>query len=351
MSRSTPSTTSPEVNDNFVAGIDAGGTKVLIVDSISSNLHRFTAPNYPDLNAVLEEYFQKAKSRPRRVVIAMAGPRDDETGDVRPTNIDWPIFSPSEAARRFPGTEFITMHDLAGAAAGALHVSSINLRELKAGKAKNGGPVIAVAISTGVGVCVAIWDAPTKRRIFFSGEPGHVGFQPYTEAERRHLAHLFTKYDHPSVELAISGKFGVESWLEHSPELKSAPKLKAALDRALADDRPAGAVLLEFATEGASADQDAAHSILNNMGALVGNVLADYALTFRSTGGIYLTGSMALGLSEYWAEHTDFAKAFVRHGTPEHAPWKKELLGDIPIQLLVDPHITAIGALSLAKDS
>jgi glucokinase len=180
---------------------------------------------------------------------------------------------------------------------------------------------------------------------------GHIGFQPYTEPERRHLAHIYKKYDHPSIELAINGKHGVEAWLEHSPELQTAAKLSRALDRARASGRPAGAALLEFAAEGTGADRNAARAILGHMGALVGNVLADFALAYKSTGGVYLTGSVSLGLAEYWAEHTGFAKAFMRHGTADHAPWLEPMLKGIPIYLITNPDIAAAGALALAKES
>lgn len=339
------------VHDDFLAGIDAGGTKVNIVDTVSSNIHHFPAPDYPNLDRVLEEYFLRVGSRPRKVVIAIGGLRDDETGNVQVTNVNWPIFSPGEASQRFPGTSFETVHDLAGTASGALHASSVDLHALKTGTARNNGPIIAVTIGTGVGVCAVIRDPKTNGQIFFSGEPGHVGFQPYTEAERRHLAHLYKKFEHPSVELAINGKHGVVAWVEHSPEIQKAGELKQALDRANVAGRPPGAVLLEFATEGSGVDREAAHAVLNNMGSLVGNVLADFALSFRSTGGIYMTGSVSLGLSEYWAEHTGFTKAFIRRGTPDHAAWLENMLLDIPIYLLTDSYVSAKGALALAKET
>ncbi len=339
-----------EVNDKFVAGMDAGGTKVSILDTISSNLHRFPAPKYTDMYAVLEDYFKSVQARPRKVVIAIGGLRDDETGDVQVTNVDWPIFSPGEAERRYPGTKFETVHDLAGTAAGAIYASSMNLKQLKVGEAKANGPIIAVTIGTGVGICTVITDPKTKQRIFFSGEGGHIGFQPYNDAEWRHLAHLYKKHDHPSIELAINGKHGMNAWVEHSPELQSAPELKASLDRAVDEDRPIGAVLVEFATEGSGKNMQAAHDILNNMGTLVGNVLADYALAYRSTGGIYLTGSVSLGLAEYWAENTGLVKAFSRRGTPDHASWMEGMLHDVPIYLLTDPHVSAAGAMALAKE-
>src|SRR5262249_19306590 len=118
------------VKPGLVAGIDAGGTKVHILDTDSTNLHRFPAADYPDLCSLLEAYFVKIQARPERIAIAMAGPRNDETGDVHPTNIDWPVFSPAEAAERFPGTEIHTMHDLASVAAALVYLSGLDLIQL-----------------------------------------------------------------------------------------------------------------------------------------------------------------------------------------------------------------------------
>jgi glucokinase len=87
------------------------------------------------------------------------------------------------------------------------------------------------------------------------------------------------------------------------------------------------------------------------MGSFVGGFLADFALMYRATGGIYLTGSVSLALSEYWAEQTDFKKAFVRRGSAEHqyAPWLEPMLKAVPIYLMTDPHVATSGALALAS--
>ena len=337
------------VKKGLVAGADAGGTKVHILDTDNPNLKRFPAPKYPNLYELLDDYFEQLGARPERMAIAMAGPRSDETGDVYPTNVDWPPFLLAEATRRYPGTKIHTMHDLASVAAGITYLPGLNTVQLKSGKPVERGPKLAITISTGVGMCVAAWDIFSKRYFFFSGEAGHIGFQPYTEAEYRHLAHLFTKFDHPSVELAISGKHGIETWLEHSPELNDAPELTEALTFAMKNDQPTGAVLLEFAKHGEGKSKNAAAAILDNIGSLIGNVLADFALTYRSTGGIYLTGSVSMGLSEYWAEYTGFEKAFRRYGTADHANWKESMLGDMPIYLIADPNIGVEGAFELAK--
>lgn len=336
------------VKPGLVAGLDVGGTKVHILDSGSTNLHRYPTSDHADLYEVLDDYFMKSGQRPEKIVAAIAGPRDEKTGNVRMTTLSWPTFKPKDAERRYPGTSFSTLHDMGAVAAGMTYVPGLDVVELKKGKPAEGGPKLAITISTGVGLCIAVWEAEQERYFFFSGEGGHVGFQPYTEAEYRHLAHIYTKYDHPSVELAISGKYGMESWIEHSPELQKAPHLHESLQKANKTDQPIGAVLLEFAKHGHGEDQVAAAAILGHMGSLVGNVLADYALVYRSTGGIYLTGSVALGLGEYWAEHTGFVKAFVRHGTEDHARWMEDMLGTMPIYLMTDPNIGVAGALAVA---
>jgi glucokinase len=341
----------PEVKKGLITGVDIGGTKTHIIDTESTNLHRYNTSDYSDVYAILDEYFYKIEARPERVAVAMAGPRDDATGNIKLTNLDWPVFSPKDAAERYSGTIFSTLHDMGAVAAGVVYAPGLDLIQLKKGIPANFGPKLAVTISTGVGLCVAAWNAESDKYFFFSGEGGHVGFQPYNEAEYRHLAHIFTKYDHPSVELAISGKHGVESWLEHSPELNDAPDLKNSVISAVNNNQPAGAILLENAKHGEGSNQSAAIAILDHMGTLLGNVLADYALAYRATGGIYVTGSVALGLAEYWAENTNFIKAFVRHGTADHAPWLEDMLGNMPIYLLSDPHIAVAGALAVAKRS
>lgn len=329
------------------AGIDVGGTKIELLDQ-NDQLHRFATGSYPDMYAVLDDFFTLNPTQPTSIAVAMAGPRNDRSGEISLTNVQWPIFNPSHAEDRYPGIHFITIHDVGATAAGITLLPDLDTIPLKAGQADLTGPKLAITLSTGVGVSVAIWDEISERYIYFSGEAGHIGFRPSNEAELRHHMHLSKKYAHPSIELAISGKYGMQNWLEHSPELRQAKELDRVLKAAIAENQPLGAVLLAYATESSGMNRVAAVEILNNMGNLFGNYLADLALIYKATGGIYLTGSVSIGLSEYWAQHTSFGKVFVRHGTPEHAPWLADLLGSIPIYLISDSHIGVRGAKALA---
>lgn len=340
-----------KVRNDFVAGIDVGGTKVHILDTISTNLHRFTTNDYPDLYALLDEYFAKVQAHPTKITIAMAGPRDDVTGEVKMTNCPWPPFNPQEASKRYPDVGFATTNDMIATTAGIVKSTGVDLEVLKPGTPTATGTKFIFTISTGTNGCAAVWDEHSKKRVFVPCEAGHVGFQPYNKTQQKYLEHLFEKYDYPSVELAISGGFGMENWMDHLLTELDVPELTQAIERAKEAGRPLGMVLLEFATEGKGAVQKAAHTVLDHMGTLVGSVLASYALVFKATGGIYLTGSVSVGLAEYWAKHTDFAKAFTRKGMPDHAPWLEAMTTALPIYLSTDPHVAVAGALELAKSS
>src|SRR5258708_7660024 len=110
------------------AGADVGGTKVEIIDSTGSSLHRYETAAYANgMYGILDDYFQKLGRRPVAMTLAMAGPRDDETGEVTMTNCGWPTFSPSAAGQQYPGTRFETVNDMIGATAGVLAETGVDL--------------------------------------------------------------------------------------------------------------------------------------------------------------------------------------------------------------------------------
>lgn len=338
-----------QVDENLITGMDIGGTKVHILDSYSDTVRHHSTADFPDLYAALDDYFKAIGARPRKIAIAMAGPRDENTGSVKMTNSPWPVFNPIEAAVKYPGTTFETYNDMNATTAGIATAHSDSFILLKEGVASTKGSKAAVAVSTGFGVGIAAYNRTTDSYTLLDSEIGHSGFQPYTEVQNQFLQFLYSKYPDPSWELALSGGFGIDNWLEFLHDKIHAPKLGGALEKAVTAHRPPGAVLLEFALEGTGEDQKAAQTILEYMADLTATGLSNVALAYKASGGIYLTGSVALALGEYWAEKTKFKRAFIRRGTSDHAPWIEEFLGNIPIYLVTDPHIAVKGALVLAE--
>lgn len=328
---------------DLFTGIDVGGTKVHIADTSSTTVRRYTTSDYPSLDEVLIEYFQAIGARPARIAVGMAGVRDDETGAITLNNGDWPAFNPIEASDRY-GITFTTANDMIATTAGVLHETGVELVTLKPGTPTATGAKLVIALSTGIGAAAAIWDAHTGRRILLASEGGHIGFQPKDEHELLYLSYLHRKYPHASAELALSGKHGIDNLIDHCLETLDEQHLAGAIYKARSAGNPVGAVLKEFATQGQGVDQKTAQTILGRLGAMIGSLLRDLAVTYVATGGVYLTGSVALALSEYLATSSPLNERFIRP-TAVHDTW----LTKVPIYLVTDPNVAVVGALALAQ--
>jgi glucokinase len=332
------------IQEDLFVGFDVGGTKTEVADTDSTEILRYPTADYANMDEVLEEYVQAKGVRPAKIFVGWAGPRDADTGEVTLTNCDWPNFKPDEAAEKY-GIKFETALDMVTIAEGVLREPDMELVQLKSGAPARTGTKLVVALSTGVGTSAAVWDKRSGRYVVMDGLGGHAGFQPKTDDEQQYLGHLLGKHAHASAERALSGKHGIDNLIEHYLNGKRAPRLVAAIEAAGEAESPVGAVLLEFATQDDGIDQEAAEATLQSMGALVGSVLRDWAVTYHATGGVYLTGSVSLALGEYLAQRTKMNDRFTEPG-PEKDTW----LEKVPISLVKDPHVAVVGALALAKE-
>lgn len=332
------------VDRSLFTGMDVGGTKIGILDTRSETYHRYTTSDYATMEDVLDDYFAKLGKRPAKIVLAIAGPRDDETGTAKLTNGTMPPFNPVDAEKRYPGTTFETVNDMIGTAAGALAEEGVELKELKSGAPARTGTKLILAISTGFGAAAAVWDRRSEQYVFIASEGGHAGIQPENDAEIAYLKYLQTKHPHVSAEIALSGKLGINHLVDHVLTEHYDTELIAAIKRAREAGRPVGSVLLEFAEAGEGTSRDVARMILEHLGNMLGSTMCDLAIAFVATGGVYLTGSVALALGEYLAVETNMLQRFARNGSV-HDSW----LEKTPIYLITDPHVAAKGALSLAK--
>jgi glucokinase len=337
-----------EANE-IVIGLDIGGTKIHALNTTSFEVGRYPTDSYDSLDAFLASYLAKLDIVPSAIAVAMAGPRNDNDGSIKMTNSQWPTFYPAEFRRMHPQTSAVTANDMVATIAGVISGDDVSLVQLKPGVSSQTGTKIVVTISTGVGVAAAVWNEQAGEYTFMQAEGGHMGFQPRDEMQSGFLDYLRKIYKHPSVELAISGKRGIDNLVDYLLPKVNAPQLSHAIDDARSKNIPTGAVLLQFANADDNEDRAAARQILDSLGSLVGNVLADFALAYKATGGIYLTGSVSVALAEYWANNTKMNADFIRSGTEDYAIWLDAMLGDVPIYLITDNDIAVKGALELAK--
>jgi glucokinase len=339
--------------EDFFTGVDVGASKIDIADTLSPKVQRLETAAYGSVIDVLNFYVQTEQVVPRAIVIGMPGARDDETGIVTPTNNDeikYPAFNPRAASERY-GTTIVTKNDMEIAAAGLLEETAEDWQQIKSGEATETGTKLVGTHSSGIGTSAAVWDARSEQFVIMPAEGGHISWQPKNEWEDGYFKRLSILYPHVSAEYALSGQYGIDPLVDYALEepdetTKEAKALRNAVNEARLEKYPTAAVLTEFATGGEdNASQATAREILWHIGAMTGSVLRDLTVATKATGGVYMTGGVALGIYEYLAENTEFNRRFVRAGAP-HDEW----LEKVPISLIVDPHAAAIGALALAKE-
>lgn len=332
------------IDQHLSIGFDVGGTKICMLSEMEGEVRRYKTADFASVEEMLDTCFEELGSQPSSVVLAMAGPRDDETGSVKLTNGNWPAFHPASASQRYPGTVFETVNDMVGTAAGVLVEPGVDLTELKPGTPTREGTKLVVALSTGFGAAAAVWDKHVGQHVFVPSEVGHIGIQPENDDEAAYLRFLQTQHVHVSAELALAGKSGLDSLINHTLADHPADKLATAVSHARTANLPVGAVLLEFATQGTGPERATSRLILQRLGAMLGSALRDLAVAFRATGGIYLTGSYILAVGQYLSDETDLLQRFVHPGAV-HEEW----IAKIPLYLVDDPHVAVKGALQLAE--
>lgn len=333
---------SHDAPDSVVA-MDVGGTKVHAVHGISREIAHYQTADFPNMDAVLDDYTSKLPSPPTAMVLAMAGPRNDSDGSVRLTNAGWPVFLPERAAERY-GCKVYTIGDLAATAAGVAQSDPVEVQTVRSGEISEYGTRTIFTISTGVGSAAIVWNDRRAQYSVLTGESGHTGFQPKNRDEKAYLEFMEARYPHASVELAISGKYGISNLSEFVLANLPAPDLTRQIKHAESSDTPVGTVLLAQATEGSGVNKTAAQKILSLMGGIAGSALRDTVLVYKSSGGVFMTGSVAVGLGEYLINNTDFIERFVcPHAV--HSDW----LENVPIYLVSDPYVAVKGALAIAE--
>jgi glucokinase len=142
----TARTLLPPVKEDLIAGIDVGGTKIHIADTLSTTVRRYNTSDYGSMEGVLDEYFQAMGARPAKVFVGVAGPRDDDTGVMKLTNADWPAFNPKVATANY-GIVFATAMDMVTTAAGVLQETGVDLLPLKPGTPTRTGTKMIVTPS------------------------------------------------------------------------------------------------------------------------------------------------------------------------------------------------------------
>ena len=306
---------------NVIAG-DVGGTKTLlqlveIADGGSAVAleQRFDSGSYKTFDDLLGEFLGLAKGTVDAACFAVAGPVFEDRAEV--TNLGWRIET-AELTARFGIARVALINDFYAVALGVPLLQAEDLVSLHPGDRKRGDPIAILGAGTGLGQALVTF-AGSEWGVIPS-EGGHADFAPQDEEQARLFLFLHEKYGHVSWERLLSG-MGLVNIFTFLGGVTDSPADVAQL--AAAGDARAVRTFEIF---------------VDIYGAEAGNM----ALRVLSRGGVFLAGGVAAKNLSFFTDGR-FVTAFLRKGR------FREMLGAMPIDLIVNEKVGLIGAAEMAR--
>jgi glucokinase len=284
------------------------------------------------------------------VAIGAAGPVQDNV--ARLTNLSWDVDGPALAARLRSqggrdlgrGSAFsqknsvpvLVMNDLAAHGWGLSGLPPGTKKTLHPGTPKATGHEALLAVGTGVGEAILVWNGSMHTPL--ASEGSHASFAPVTSGDVKLLEFVWRKHHHVSQERMLGGRDGFRNLIDFHLENRRLRE-DSALALACMDQEDCGPALLSAAGKG---DADAL-GILHWWIRLVGAEASNLVLKGLATGGLWLGGGVIarlldLGLLDQRSLWDAFMRGFSAKGR------FKELLLSTPIHVVSDPDNALRGA-------
>ena len=251
-------------------------------------------------------------------------------GRCKISNLNW-IIDSRELTKQLKLHSVGLLNDLEAYAYGIDALDDKDFVTLNEGSEDAEGNRAVVSARTGLGVAGLYWDG--RRHHPFACEGGHTNFAPRNELESELLHYLRAKYDgRVSYERLASGPGirNIYDFLRETGKAEEPDWLKAEVQQA--PDAPA--LISRTAAEGKAAICD---QTLTLFVSVFGAHAGDCALTFMSTGGIYIGGSIAAKNLTKMQEPT-FMQSFLDKGR------MAELLKDVPVKIVLNDDAGILGA-------
>jgi glucokinase len=301
-----------------IAG-DIGGTKTFLrcveqSGEISAE-RRFDSTQYTTFDDILREFMAVCGAPIDAACFAVAGPVLSRRAEV--TNLKW-MMEEEKLERAFGIPRVLLINDFYAIALGVPLLGTGDLVSLQQGTRDRTAPIAILGAGTGLGQAAVTFHR--NEFVVIPSEGGHADFAPQNDEQIRLLTALRKKYDHVSWERVISG-MGLENIHEFLTGHTADPAQIAELAR--------------------SGDETATHTFrifVDIYGAEAGNM----GLRLLARGGVFLAGGIAAKNQSFFTDGR-FMEAFLRKGR------FRELLREMPVDLIVNEHVGLIGAASMAE--
>jgi glucokinase len=287
----------------------------------------YVSQQHDGLAGILVDFIKTEGIPVHSACLGVAGPV--RNGRSKISNLPW-VIDAREVAKQLRLNSVGLLNDLEAYAYGIDGLDSKDFITLSEGADDAQGNRAVISAKTGLGMAGMYWDG--FRHHPFACEGGHGDFAPRNDLEMELLAYLKKKYGHISCERILSGP-GIKNiydFLRDAHKAEEPEWLQAEMSAA--PDPPA--LISKMALEGKAAICDQALSIFVSVfGAETGNC----ALTFMSTGGIFIGGSIAAKIVPKMQEPV-FLESFWDKGRME------SILKDMPVKIVANDDCIMIGA-------
>ena len=321
---------------------DIGGTKTTLALYRAENrsgqpIREQTFQNHraTGLADLITTFLEQEKELPAVGCFGVAGPVRD--GRVKMTNLDW-VIDARQIARACGLRHVILINDLVATAVGAVLLPENELYSVNPGRPRAEGTIGVLAPGTGLGEAFVL--RREDQSIPVASEGGHASFAPRNPKELELLEFLLTRQQHISVEKVCSGLGIPNIYSFLTTRLEIPKKLQPEL-AGVADPTP---ILVQAALT-ALADGNHHHICVQTMYLFVDILAAEtanLALKVMATGGIYIGGGLPPRMLPFFESErfmTIMARGVYR-----------EMLGTIPVHILLNPKTALIGAAAYGMD-
>ncbi len=309
-------------NTRLAAFETEGNRLQLVVEKIYASQSRAGLPE------ILTEFIRTEGIPVDSACFGVAGPV--RGGRCKISNLAWTLDA-KELATQLKLSSVGLLNDLEAYAYGIDALGDSEFVTLNEGSEEAEGNRAVVSARTGLGVAGMYWDG--RRHRPFACEGGHTDFAPRNDLESKLLSYLKTRDGgRISYERIVSGP-GIKNIYDFLRDSRTAEEpdwLKKEISEA--PDPPAAISRLALESKAPICEQ-ALSIFVSVYGAQTGNC----ALTFMSTGGIFIGGSIAAKILPKMKEPI-FMEAFLDKGRMAH------LLKDMPVKIVLNDDAGILGA-------
>jgi glucokinase len=315
---------------------DIGGTKTSLALADITGEHvelveprSYASASWPGLQACARAYLDEIGLPCELAAFALAGPVKE--GRCATTNLAWVVDAHTLEAELGLARARL-LNDLEAVAWAVPALAPAQLEQLQVGDGSRGNACV-IAPGTGLGEAGLYWDGTQHHP--FASEGGHADFAPVTELELALLGFIRRTHARVSWERVVSG-MGIANLyaflLEHR---------RASTPAWLHDEIAAGELAAAVAHAAARGADPICVETMQLLFTLYGREAGNLALKHMALGGVYLAGGVTLRNLEL-LRASGFIEGFCDKGR------MRELMGRMPVRVILDPHAALRGAARLA---